>query len=87
MEVFHGPDFATGGVVVDSAAAIMRSLSQTGSGAFRRARAVYRAEAQADGSWDDAGIERLGSGQWQLVISRNPVSGAQGQADRADRAG
>src|SRR6188474_1142725 len=50
MTVFHGPDFATGGLIVDSAEAISQA---------------YEADR-------DAGIERLGGGQYQLVVSEIP---------------
>jgi topoisomerase-4 subunit A len=70
MQVFHGPDFATGGIIVDSAAAISHAY-ETGKGAFR-VRARFHA-AEADKEEDrEAGIERLGNGMWQLVISEIP---------------
>ena len=70
MEVFKGPDFATGGVVVDSAAAISNAY-ETGKGAFR-VRARFSTGRAADGSWEDSGIEKLPGGQWQLVVSEIP---------------
>ena len=70
MEVFHGPDFATGGVVVDSPAALSQAYA-TGKGAIR-VRARFSAGRDADGGWEASGIEKLGSGQWQLVISEIP---------------
>jgi topoisomerase-4 subunit A len=70
MEVFHGPDFATGGVVVDSAAAISNAY-ETGKGAFR-VRARFSTGREADGSWEDSGIEKLSGGQWQLVVTEIP---------------
>ncbi|HEY0959912.1 MAG TPA: DNA topoisomerase IV subunit A [Novosphingobium sp.] len=70
MEVFQGPDFATGGVIVDSPAAISHAY-ETGKGAFR-VRARFHA-AEAKGEEDcEAGIERLGNGMWQLVVSEIP---------------
>jgi topoisomerase-4 subunit A len=70
MELFHGPDFATGGQVVDSAAIITEAY-RTGRGAFRLRGRFHAPEAKEA---DDiaAGIERLGGGQWQLVISEIP---------------
>ncbi len=70
MEVFHGPDLPTGGVIVDSAAAIS-SAYETGRGAFRVRGRFFAAEAK-DVADRDAGIERLGNGMWQLVLSEIP---------------
>ncbi len=70
MELFHGPDFATGGLVVDSADAISHAY-ETGRGSFRVRGRFHAAEAENEAD-RDAGIERLGGGQWQLVISEIP---------------
>ena len=70
MEVFHGPDFATGGVVVDSPAAISHAY-ETGKGAIR-VRGRFSTGREADGSWEQTGIEKLGGGQWQLVVTEIP---------------
>ncbi len=70
MELFHGPDFATGGQVVDSPAVIAEAY-RTGRGAFRL-RGRFRAPEAKDPADIEAGIERLGGGQWQLVISEIP---------------
>ncbi|MBB3359621.1 topoisomerase-4 subunit A [Novosphingobium capsulatum] len=70
MEVFHGPDFPTGGVVVDSPAAISAAY-ETGRGSIR-VRGRFSTGRAEDGAWEGSGIERLGSGQWQLVISEIP---------------
>ena len=70
MEVFHGPDFPTGGVVVDSPAAISQAYA-TGKGAIR-VRGRFSTGQDVAGIWEETGIERLGSGQWQLVISEIP---------------
>ena len=70
MELFHGPDFATGGQVVDSAAIIAEAY-RTGRGAFRL-RGRFHAPEARDEADIAAGIERLGGGQWQLVISEIP---------------
>ena len=70
MEVFHGPDFATGGVIVDSPAAISHAYA-TGKGAFRVRARFHAAEAKTPED-RDAGIERLGNGTWQLVVSEIP---------------
>jgi len=69
MQVFKGPDFATGGLVVDSPEAISAAY-ETGKGAFRmRGRFSTRREGEG---WEPNGIEKLGGGQWQLVISEIP---------------
>ena len=77
MQIFHGPDFATGGVVVDSPAAISRAY-ETGKGALR-VRGRFSTGREADGAWEASGIERLGGGQWQLVISEIPYQLAKGK--------
>ncbi len=70
MQLFHGPDFATGGVVVDSPAAISAAYA-TGKGAIR-VRGRFSCQRDAAGMWEGTGIERLAAGQWQLVISEIP---------------
>ncbi|PKP91863.1 MAG: DNA topoisomerase IV subunit A [Alphaproteobacteria bacterium HGW-Alphaproteobacteria-14] len=77
MELFHGPDFATGGQVVDSAASIAEAY-RTGRGSFRL-RGRFHAPEAKDADDITAGIERLGSGQWQLVISEIPYQVAKGK--------
>ena len=70
MEVFHGPDLPTGGIVVDSPATISAAYA-SGRGAIR-VRGRFSTGRDADGNWEETGIEKLGSGQWQLVISEIP---------------
>lgn len=70
MKVFHGPDFPTGGIVVDSPAAISHAYAN-GKGAIR-VRARFSTGRDEAGNWEPTGIEKLGSGQWQLVISEIP---------------
>ncbi|MET4131432.1 topoisomerase-4 subunit A [Porphyrobacter sp. MBR-155] len=77
MELFHGPDFATGGQVVDSAAAICEAY-RTGRGSFRL-RGKFHAPEAKDADDIAAGIERLGGGQWQLVISEIPYQVPKGK--------
>ncbi len=77
MELFQGPDFATGGQVVDSREAI-REAYATGRGSFRLRGRFYAEEAEKAED-RDAGIERLGGGQWQLVISEIPYQVAKGK--------
>jgi topoisomerase-4 subunit A len=77
MELFRGPDFATGGQVVDSPAAIAEAY-RTGRGSFRlRGRFIAPEAKEADDI--AAGIERLGGGQWQLVISEIPYQVPKGK--------
>ena len=77
MTVFHGPDFATGGVVVDSPASISASYA-SGKGAVR-VRGRFSTGRDEAGNWEASGIERLGSGQWQLVLSEIPYMVAKGK--------
>jgi topoisomerase IV subunit A len=70
MEVFKGPDLATGGVIVDSPAAISAAY-ESGKGAFR-VRARFHAVEAGNAEDREAGIERLGNGMWQLVVSEMP---------------
>ncbi|GMM93189.1 DNA topoisomerase IV subunit A [Qipengyuania sp. MTN3-11] len=77
MELFHGPDFATGGLVVDSAETIARAY-ETGRGSFRIRARFHAAEAAAPAD-REAGIERLGGGQWQLVIDQIPYQVQKGR--------
>jgi topoisomerase-4 subunit A len=70
MELFKGPDFATGGLIVDSAETISAAY-ETGRGSFRVRGRFLAAEAK-DEADRDTGIERLGGGQYQLVISEIP---------------
>jgi len=69
MQVFRGPDFATGGLVVDSPETIAAAY-ETGKGSFRmRGRFSSGRKGEA---WEETGIEKLGGGQWQLVVSEIP---------------
>jgi len=70
MQVFHGPDFPTGGIVVDSPAAISQAYA-SGKGSIR-VRARFSTGRDESGAWEPTGIEKLGSGQWQLVVSEIP---------------
>ncbi|MEZ5744181.1 MAG: DNA topoisomerase IV subunit A [Sphingomonadaceae bacterium] len=76
MEVFKGPDFATGGLVVDSPEAISAAY-ETGKGAFR-VRGRF-STGREDDDWEETGIEKLGSGQWQLVVSEIPYMLSKGK--------
>ncbi|OYX60939.1 MAG: DNA topoisomerase IV subunit A [Novosphingobium sp. 32-60-15] len=70
MQVFHGPDLPTGGIVVDSPATISAAYA-SGRGAIR-VRGRFSTGRDEAGNWEETGIEKLGSGQWQLVISEIP---------------
>ncbi|MEO1648030.1 MAG: DNA topoisomerase IV subunit A [Pseudomonadota bacterium] len=77
MELMKGPDFATGGQIIDSPD-VISSAYETGRGSFRL-RGVFEAP-EADKPEDKAaGIERLGGGQWQLVISEIPYQVPKGK--------
>ena len=77
MQLFKGPDFATGGVVPESAETISAAY-ETGRGSFR-VRGRFHAEEAEKPEDVAAGIERLGGGQWQLVISEIPYQVAKGK--------
>ncbi len=77
MQVFKGPDFPTGGLVVDSAEAISAAY-ETGKGAFR-VRGRFSTGRGEDGAWEETGLEKMGGGQWQLVISEIPYMLAKGK--------
>ena len=77
MGVFKGPDFATGGMIVDSADAIAQAY-ETGRGSFRVRGRFYAEEAEKQED-RDAGIERQKGGGWQLVISEIPYQVPKGK--------
>ncbi|HMP45419.1 MAG TPA: DNA topoisomerase IV subunit A [Sphingopyxis sp.] len=76
LEHVKGPDFPTGGIVVDSPEAI-RQAYETGRGGFR-VRARFSTGKQS-GDWEETGIERQPGGTWQLVISEIPYGVAKGK--------
>lgn len=77
MELFKGPDFATGGLVVDSPDVISAAY-ETGRGSFR-IRARFHSDEAEKKDDQDAGIERLGGGQWQLVVDQIPYQVQKGK--------
>jgi len=77
MELFHGPDLPTGGLIVDSPEAISNAY-ETGRGSFRVRGRFRSLEAETEED-REAGIERLGGGQWQLVISEIPYQVQKGK--------
>ena len=70
LEHVKGPDFPTGGIIVDSPDAIAQAY-ETGRGGFR-VRGRFSTGKREDGGWEDSGVERLAGGTWQLVISEIP---------------
>ncbi|QCB53444.1 DNA topoisomerase IV subunit A [Sphingopyxis sp. PAMC25046] len=77
LEHVRGPDFPTGGIVVDSAETIAHAY-ETGRGGFR-VRARFSIGKTAGGDWEESGIEKLSGGTWQLVISEIPYGVAKGK--------
>ncbi len=77
MELMQGPDFATGGQLVDSSE-VLTEAYRTGRGSFRL-RGVFHAPEAEKTEDIAAGIERLGGGQWQLVISEIPYQVQKGK--------
>ena len=77
MELMPGPDFATGGVLAESAEAISNAY-ESGRGSLR-VRGRFFAE-EADSADDrEAGLERQKGGGYQLVISEIPYQVAKGK--------
>ena len=77
MELFHGPDLPTGGLIVDSAQTIAAAY-ETGRGSFRM-RGRFHAVEAGKAADRDAGVERLGGGQYQLIISEIPYQVQKGK--------
>ena len=77
MQLMQGPDLATGGLIVDSPETISAAY-ETGRGSFRIRARFHAAEAASEQD-REAGIERLGGGQWQLVISEIPYQVPKGK--------
>ena len=77
MQIMQGPDLATGGLIVDSPETISAAY-ETGRGSFRIRGRFHAAEAESAAD-RDAGIERLGGGQWQLIISEIPYQVPKGK--------
>lgn len=77
MDIIHGPDFATGGLLVDSKAVISAAYA-SGRGAMR-VRARFSNGWQDDGGWEPTGVEKLAGGTWQLVVSEIPYQVQKGK--------
>ena len=77
MEIVRGPDFATGGVLVDSPSVISAAYA-SGRGAMR-VRARFSNGWQDDNGWETTGVEKLPGGTWQLVVSEIPYQVQKGK--------
>jgi topoisomerase-4 subunit A len=77
MEIVRGPDFATGGVLVDSPSVISAAYA-SGRGAMR-VRARFSNGWQDDKGWEQTGVEKLPGGTWQLVVSEIPYQVQKGK--------
>ncbi|MFN3618932.1 DNA topoisomerase IV subunit A [Sphingorhabdus sp.] len=77
MEIVRGPDFATGGVLVDSHAVISAAYA-SGRGAMR-VRARFSNGWLDDNKWEPTGVEKLPGGTWQLVVSEIPYQVQKGK--------
>mgnify|MGYP000256133394 FL=1 len=77
MEIVRGPDFATGGVLVDSPSVISAAYA-SGRGAMR-VRARFSNGWQDDTGWEPTGVEKLPGGTWQLVVSEIPYQVQKGK--------
>ena len=77
MDIVRGPDFATGGVLVDSPSVISAAYA-SGRGAMR-VRARFSNGWQDDKKWEPTGVEKLPGGTWQLVVSEIPYQVQKGK--------
>ena len=78
MEIVKGPDFATGGVLVDSPAVISAAYA-SGRGAMRVRARFSNGWQDSDKSWEPTGVEKLPGGTWQLVVSEIPYQVQKGK--------
>lgn len=69
-----GPDFPTGGIIVDNPD-VIAAIYHSGRGSLRL-RARFSTGRDTQGQWEPSGIERLAGGAWQLVISEIPYGTA-----------
>ena len=76
MDIVRGPDFATGGVLVDSRAVI--SAAYAGGRGAMRVRARF-SNGWQDGAWEPTGVEKLTGGTWLLVVSEIPYQVQKGK--------
>ena len=78
MEIVKGPDFATGGVLVDSPAVISAAYA-SGRGAMRVRARFSNGWQDSEKSWEPTGVEKLPGGTWQLVVSEIPYQVQKGK--------
>ena len=71
MDFVTGPDFPTGGVLVDDPQTISAGLHQPAAAASGFGRRIEKVEEKGGG--------------WHLLVTRDPVRRPEGEADRADR--
>ena len=76
MQHIKGPDFPTAGLILGIDG--LKQAYETGRGSFRVRGRFHAAEAEKAED-REAGVERLGGGQWQLVISEIPYQVAKGK--------
>ncbi len=77
MGIVHGPDFATGGLLVDSKDVISAAYA-SGRGAMR-VRARFSTGRDEAGNWEQTGVEKQSGGTWQLVVSEIPYQVQKGK--------
>lgn len=77
MEIVQGPDFATGGLLVDSKDVISAAYA-SGRGAMR-VRARFSTGRDEAGNWEQTGVEKQSGGTWQLVVSEIPYQVQKGK--------
>ncbi len=78
MEIVKGPDFATGGVLVDSPAVISAAY-ESGRGAMRVRARFSNGWQDSEKCWEPTGVEKLPGGTWQLVVSEIPYQVQKGK--------
>ena len=78
MEIVKGPDFATGGVLVDSPAVISAAYA-SGRGAMRVRARFSNGWQDSEKCWEPTGVEKLPGGTWQLVVSEIPYQVQKGK--------
>jgi len=77
MSIVQGPDFATGGLLVDSKDVISAAYA-SGRGAMR-VRARFSTGRDEAGNWEQTGVEKQSGGTWQLVVSEIPYQVQKGK--------
>ena len=77
MGIVQGPDFATGGLLVDSKEVISAAYA-SGRGAMR-VRARFSTGRDEAGNWEQTGVEKQSGGTWQLVVSEIPYQVQKGK--------